>query len=56
MTLVDVGGVTVGIIGAVTQQTPSLVDQAGIEGVEFGDPVAAVNEQASALKEAAQPT
>ena len=56
VTLVDVGGVTVGIIGAVTQQTPGLVDQAGIEGVEFGDPVAAVNEQASALKEAAQPT
>ncbi|MGO3136461.1 MAG: bifunctional metallophosphatase/5'-nucleotidase [Agrococcus casei] len=51
VTLVDVGGVTVGIIGAVTQQTPGLVDQAGIEGVEFGDPVAAVNEQASALKE-----
>ena len=51
VTLVEVGGVTVGIIGAVTEQTPGLVDQSGIEGVEFTDPVAAVNVQAAALKE-----
>ena len=50
VTLVEAGGVTVGIIGAVTEQTPGLVDQNGIEGVEFTDPVAAVNEQAAALK------
>lgn len=50
VTLVEVGDVTVGIIGAVTEQTPGLVDQNGIEGVEFTDPVEAVNEQAAALK------
>ncbi|WP_426246627.1 bifunctional metallophosphatase/5'-nucleotidase [Nocardioides sp. LHG3406-4] len=45
----DVGGVSVGIIGAVTQETPSLVSPAGIAAVDFGDPVAAVNRVAGQL-------
>ena len=47
--LLDVDGVSVGVIGAVTQETPSLVLPAGIEGLEFGDPVEAVNRVAAQL-------
>lgn len=45
----DVAGVTVGVIGAVTQETPSLVSPSGISGLDFGDPVAAVNRVAAQL-------
>ena len=41
--LYTVNGVTVGVIGAVTQETPSLVSPGGITDLDFGDPVAAVN-------------
>ncbi|WP_308467392.1 bifunctional metallophosphatase/5'-nucleotidase [Rathayibacter soli] len=44
-----VDGVTVGVIGAVTQETPSLVAPAGIAGLTFGDPVTAINEVADQL-------
>ncbi|GAA4888157.1 hypothetical protein GCM10025789_00470 [Tessaracoccus lubricantis] len=37
------GGVTIAVVGAVTADTPSLVDPSGIATIEFGDPVAAVN-------------
>ncbi|MBB1510727.1 bifunctional UDP-sugar hydrolase/5'-nucleotidase [Tessaracoccus sp. MC1756] len=37
------GGVTIAVVGAVTADTPSLVDPSGIAGLEFGDPVEAVN-------------
>ena len=47
--LLDMGGVTVGVIGAVTQETPTLVRPDGIAGLEFGDPVAAVNRVAAQL-------
>ncbi len=47
----EVDGVTVAVIGAVTQQTPSLVDGSGIVGVEFSDPIAAVNRVAGALSD-----
>ncbi|MBO1770965.1 cell wall-binding repeat-containing protein [Agrococcus sp. TF02-05] len=47
--LVEIDGITVGVVGAVTEFTPSLVDGSGIVGVEFGDPVAAVNAVAAAL-------
>jgi 5'-nucleotidase len=44
-----VDGVTVGVIGAVTHETPSLVAPAGIAGLQFGDPVTAINEVADQL-------
>lgn len=45
----DVNGVTVAIVGAVTQETPGLVSSDGIAGYTFTDPVAAVNDVASRL-------
>ena len=42
-------GVNVCIVGAVTQETPSLVSPAGIEGLQFTDPVTAVNEEVARL-------
>jgi len=50
-TLLDIDGVTVGIIGAITQETPSLVSPGGIAGLEFGDPVEAVNRVAAELSD-----
>ncbi|ADG74529.1 5'-Nucleotidase domain protein [Cellulomonas flavigena DSM 20109] len=47
--LLDMDGVTVGVIGAVTQETPTLVRPDGIAGLEFGDPVEAVNRVAAQL-------
>jgi len=44
-----VDGLTVAVIGAVTEETPSLVSPDGIKGVTFGDPVAAVNRVAAQL-------
>ncbi|WP_456599382.1 ExeM/NucH family extracellular endonuclease [Blastococcus sp. SYSU DS0616] len=41
--LLDADGVTVGVIGVVTEETRSLVSPAGIEGITFGDPVEATN-------------
>lgn len=45
----EVGGVKIGVIGVVTQETPSLVSPAGVAGLEFDDPVAAVNRVAAQL-------
>jgi 5'-nucleotidase len=45
-----VNGVDVAVIGAVTQETPSLVSPAGITTLDFGDPVAAVNAEVARLK------
>lgn len=45
----EVNGVTVGVIGVVTQETPSLVTPSGIENLDFGDPVEAVNRVAGEL-------
>lgn len=45
----DMDGVTVAVIGAVTQETPSLVTPAGIADLDFGDPVEAVNRVAAQL-------
>lgn len=39
----EVDGVRVGVVGAVTQSTPTLVTQSGIRGIDFRDPVAEVN-------------
>jgi 5'-nucleotidase len=49
--LFEVDGVTVGVIGAVTQETPTLVAPDGVAGLTFGDPVAAVNRVAAELSD-----
>lgn len=45
----EVEGLTVAVIGAITQETPSLVSPGGIASLEFGDPVDAVNRVAAQL-------
>ena len=47
----EVGGVTVGVIGAITQETPALVSPGGIADLDFGDPVDAVNRVAGELSD-----
>ncbi|MDR2380639.1 MAG: 5'-nucleotidase C-terminal domain-containing protein, partial [Bifidobacteriaceae bacterium] len=47
----EIDGVKVGVIGVVTQETPSLVSPAGVAGIDFGDQVDAVNRVAAQLKE-----
>ena len=48
-TIIEVAGVQVGVIGAVTEETPTLVSPNGIASLSFGDPVAAVNRVAAQL-------
>ncbi|MCM3687991.1 bifunctional metallophosphatase/5'-nucleotidase [Kocuria rosea] len=45
----EVDGVSIGVVGAVTQQTATLVSPGMIEGITFGDPVEAVNAEAQRL-------
>ncbi|GAA1987888.1 5'-nucleotidase C-terminal domain-containing protein [Microbacterium pumilum] len=47
--LYEAAGLTVGIIGAVTQETPALVSPGGVVDLSFGDPVEAVNRVADQL-------
>lgn len=47
----EVEGVTVGVIGAVTEETHSLVSPGGITDLEFGNPVVAVNRVAAKLSD-----
>lgn len=49
--IVTVGGIDVAVIGAVTQETPSLVSPGGIAALEFGDPVEAVNRVAQQIED-----
>lgn len=49
--LLTVSGVEVAVIGVVTQETPALVSPDGVAGLEFGDPVAAVNRVAAQLSD-----
>ncbi|MBX3092690.1 MAG: ExeM/NucH family extracellular endonuclease, partial [Cryobacterium sp.] len=49
--IVTIDGVKVGVIGAVTQETPSLVTPSGIANLDFGDPVVAVNRVAAQLSD-----
>lgn len=49
--IVELNGVKVGIIGAITQETPTLVSPGGIKGLAFGDPVDAVNKVADQLSD-----
>jgi len=47
----DVGGVSVGVIGAVTQETSSLVSPGGIADLDFGPVVPALNRVAGDLSD-----
>ena len=47
----DKGGVTVAVVGAVTQETSSLVSPDGITALDFGDPIVAVNRVAGQLSD-----
>ncbi|GAA2175062.1 ExeM/NucH family extracellular endonuclease [Arthrobacter parietis] len=49
--IVNVGGIDVAIIGAVTQETPSLVSPDGVAALDFGDPVEAVNRVAQQIED-----
>ncbi|NKX56333.1 bifunctional metallophosphatase/5'-nucleotidase [Arthrobacter sp. E918] len=49
--LVSVNGLTVGVVGVVTEETAALVSPGGITTIEFGDPVAAVNRVAAQLSD-----
>src|SRR6478735_1186050 len=44
-----VDGVRVGVIGVVTQETPTLVSPGGVSSLTFGDPVDAINRVADQL-------
>ncbi|WP_236120454.1 ExeM/NucH family extracellular endonuclease [Cellulomonas palmilytica] len=48
-TTFDMDGVTVAVIGAITEETPALVTPAGIANLDFGNPVEAVNRVAAQL-------
>ncbi|ROT27950.1 ExeM/NucH family extracellular endonuclease [Micromonospora sp. HM5-17] len=47
----EVGGVRLGFVGVVTEQTASLVSPDGIAGITFRDPVAEANAVAAQLKD-----
>ncbi|QAY64865.1 ExeM/NucH family extracellular endonuclease [Xylanimonas allomyrinae] len=47
----EVNGLDVGFVGVVTQETPSLVSPAGVSGLDFGDPVEALNRVTAQLKD-----
>ncbi len=47
----EVDGVKVGVIGAVTQETPTLVSPGGVSTIDFGEPVEAVNRVAAQLSD-----
>jgi 5'-nucleotidase len=49
--LFEVAELDVAMIGAVTEETPSLVSPGGIAGLDFGDPVEAVNRVAAQLSD-----
>ncbi|RJU01962.1 ExeM/NucH family extracellular endonuclease [Arthrobacter frigidicola] len=49
-TLLELDGVDVAVIGAVTESTATLVSPGGIADIEFGDPVEAVNRVAKEIE------
>lgn len=51
----EVGGLDVAVVGAVTEETPTLVTPSGIEGLRFTDPVEAVNDTVAELEASATP-
>ncbi|MFM2186171.1 MAG: hypothetical protein RIR43_743 [Pseudomonadota bacterium] len=48
--VMQAGPIRVGVIGAVTRQTPQLVVPSGVEGLQFIDEAQAINEAAAALQ------
>ncbi|HEX2784987.1 MAG TPA: 5'-nucleotidase C-terminal domain-containing protein [Ilumatobacteraceae bacterium] len=50
-TIFTVKGITIGVIGAVTAETPALVSPGGITQIDIGDPVVAVNRVAAKLSD-----
>ncbi len=50
-TILDVDGIAVGFIGAITEEMPALVSPAGIEGLTFSDMGQAVNTYAAQLSD-----
>lgn len=50
-TIIDMGGVKVGVIGAVTEETPTLVSPGGIQQIDVGNPVEAMNRVAGELSD-----
>jgi 5'-nucleotidase len=49
--IITVDGIDVAVIGVVTEETATLVSPGGIENVDFGDPVEAVNRVAAQIEE-----
>jgi len=49
--IVEVNGLKVGIVAAVTEETASLVTPDGIEGIEFREPVAEVNRVVAEIRD-----
>ncbi len=47
-------GLKVAVVGAVTRDTPAMVSPDGVAGLDFGDPVAAVNRTIAQLKDGDQ--
>jgi 5'-nucleotidase len=48
--VLDIAGVRVAVIGAVTEETPTLVAPGGISTLDFGNPVEAVNRVAAEIE------
>ncbi len=53
--ILTVDGLDVAVVGAVTQETPSLVSPAGIQGLTFADPAASINDAVDELGALADP-
>lgn len=49
--MIEMAGLRVAVIGAVTEETPTLVTPGGITGLDFGNPVEAVNRVAARLSD-----
>lgn len=48
--VMEVGGVKLGVVGAVTRSTAGIVAPAGIAGLQFGDEAGALNREAAVLQ------
>ena len=53
--IVAVDGLDVAVVGAVTQETPSLVNPEGVQGLTFADPVDSINDTVADLNALADP-